>query len=46
MMAETVIGNTAYIVSSFHKSDAKSNAVDKVRRMIEHDIEHIIDADR
>jgi hypothetical protein len=46
MMAETVIGNTSYIVSSFHKNDAKSNAVDKIRRMIERDIENIAVEDR
>lgn len=33
--AEVIIGGTTYLVSSFFKPDAKSNVVDKVRRLIE-----------
>jgi tRNA A37 N6-isopentenylltransferase MiaA len=38
---EVIIGGTAYLVSSFFKKDAKGDAVDKVRRLIERDTENL-----
>ena len=34
------IGGTTYIVSPFFKNDSKSNVVEKVRRLIERDVEN------
>jgi hypothetical protein len=39
-VVEVVIGSTTYLVSSFFKKDAKGNAVDKVRRLIEREAEN------
>ena len=39
--AEVVIGNTTYLVSSFFKKNAKSDVVDKVRRLIERDADSV-----
>jgi hypothetical protein len=37
--SEIMIGDTTYIVSSFYKREAKGNVVDKIRRLIERDVE-------
>ena len=41
--SRVAIGNKTYIVSSFFKNDAKSNAVDKVRRLIERESENLME---
>ena len=38
---EIVIGGTTYIVSSLFKKDAKGDVVDKVRRLIEREVENL-----
>ena len=38
--SKTIIGDTTYIVSSFFKEEAKGDVIDKVRRLIEREVEN------
>jgi len=39
-ISTVIIGDTTYIVSSFFRKDAKGDVIDKVRRLIERDVEN------